>query len=60
MAILKGHRYSWLYVIWVIVGIIVAWERTYITLPVIKIASSALLSIILWPLVLVGVNLHLH
>lgn len=60
MAILKGHRYSWLYVIWVIVGIIVAWERTYITLPVIKIALSALLSIILWPLVLVGVNLHLH
>jgi hypothetical protein len=60
MAILKGRKYSWLWVIWVIVGIVISWERAYITLGVIKIALSALLAIFLWPLVLVGVSLHLH
>lgn len=60
MAILKDRKYSWLWVIWVIVGIVIAWERAYITLTVIKIALSALLAIFLWPLVLVGVSLHVH
>lgn len=60
MAILSGRRYSWLLIVWVIVGLVIAWTHTYITLHVIKIALSALLSVFLWPLVLVGVNLHVH
>ena len=60
MAVLSGRRYSWLFIIWVIVGLVIAWTHTYITLFVIKIVLSALLAVFLWPLILVGVNLHLH
>jgi predicted PurR-regulated permease PerM len=60
MAILKGRRYSWLFVIWVLVGIVVAWERTYLTVFLLKLVLSALLAIFLWPLVLLGISLHVH
>ena len=26
-----GRRYSWLFIIWVLIGIVVAWEKAYIT-----------------------------
>jgi hypothetical protein len=55
-----GGRYRWLFIIWVIIGLVVAWERTYIAVYVLKVALSALLAIFLWPLVLLGVNLHVH
>ena len=58
MAIFKGRR--WLYVLWVLIGIVVAWERSYITVTLLKLVLSALLAIFLWPLVLLGVSLHLH
>ena len=60
MAVLSGRRYSWLFIIWVIVGLVIAWTHTYITLFVIKIVLSALLAVFLWPLILIGVNLHIH
>jgi hypothetical protein len=60
MAILGGRRYRWLIIIWVLIGIIVAWEHTYITVALLKLVASALLAIFLWPLILLGVNLHLH
>jgi hypothetical protein len=60
MAILGGRRYRWLVIIWVLIGIIVAWEHTYITVALLKLVASALLAIFLWPLILLGVNLHLH
>jgi hypothetical protein len=60
MAIFSNRRHSWLYIIWVIVGLIIAWERNYITLGFIKLAVSALLSVFLWPLILLGVSLHIH
>ena len=50
----------WIWVIWVIVGLIVAWEKHYITLAVAKIVLSAVLAVVLWFLVLIGVNLHIH
>jgi hypothetical protein len=53
-------RRSWLWVIYVIIGLVVAWEKHYITLFVIKIAASAVLAVFLWWLVLIGVNLHIH
>ncbi len=46
--------------IYLIVGIFVAWKHDYINLVVIKIVASALLAIVLWFLVLLGVNLHIH
>jgi hypothetical protein len=54
------RRHSWLFIIWVVVGLVVAWERSYITLRVVEVVVSALLTIFLWPLVLLGVNLHIH
>jgi hypothetical protein len=60
MAILGRGKYSWLFVIWVIIGVIVAFEKHYITVSVIKLVLSALLEIFLWPLVLLGISLHIH
>jgi hypothetical protein len=60
MAIFSGRRYSWLYIIWVLIGIVVAWERHYITVYMLKLVLSAILAIFLWPLVLLGVSLHIH
>jgi predicted PurR-regulated permease PerM len=60
MAILSGRRYSWLFIIWVIIGLIVAWTHTYITVFLLKLVLSALLAVFLWPLVLLGVSLHVQ
>ncbi|HUA40210.1 MAG TPA: hypothetical protein VMA32_01500 [Streptosporangiaceae bacterium] len=60
MAILSGRRYSWLFIIWVIIGIVVAWERGYLTAHVLKLVLSLVLAIFLWPLVLLGISLHIH
>jgi hypothetical protein len=49
-----------LYLVYIIIGLIVAWERSYITVAFLKALLSALLAILLWWLVLLGVNLHIH
>jgi hypothetical protein len=49
-----------LVLIYLIVGVFVAWKHDYLTLAVIKIVASALFAIVLWFLVLLGVNLHIH
>jgi len=46
--------------IYIIVGIVVAWEKHYITVGLLKAVLSALLAIFLWWLPLLGVNLHIH
>jgi hypothetical protein len=46
--------------IYIIVGIVVAWEKHYITVGLLKAVLSALLAIFLWWLALLGVNLHIH
>jgi hypothetical protein len=46
--------------IYIIIGIIVAWDRGYITVSLLKAVLSALLAIFLWFLVLLGVSLHIH
>jgi hypothetical protein len=61
MAIFDRHsKYSWLFAIWVIIGVVVAWGHGYIGVYVVKLAISALLALFLWPLVLVGISLHIH
>jgi len=44
----------------VIIGLVVAWEKHYITVALLKGLLSALLAILLWWLPLLGVNLHIH
>jgi hypothetical protein len=46
--------------IYLIIGIVVAWQRGYITASVLKVVLSAILAIFLWFLVLLGVDLHLR
>ena len=45
--------------IWVIVGVFVAWTHDYITIDLLRRVAGALLAIFLWFLVLLGVDLHL-
>ncbi len=46
-------------VIWVVVGLIVAASHHYFThASALKPIISAVLAIVLWPLVLLGINLH--
>jgi len=46
--------------VYVIIGLVIAWDRGYLTLSWLKSLVSVLLSIFLWWLVLLGVNLHVH
>jgi hypothetical protein len=45
--------------IWLIVGVVVAVQRGYITVRLLEAILSAILAIILWPLVLLGISFHL-
>ena len=52
---------SWLVVIYLVAGGIVAATHHYWSnLHTLKAIISAVLATLLWPLLLVGVNLHLH
>jgi hypothetical protein len=44
--------------IYIIVGIVVAWNRGYINVGLLKAVLSALLAVFLWFLVLLGINMH--
>ena len=54
------RRFGLLGLIYVLVGIYVAWAEGYIDIRLIKLVLSALLAIFLWPLVLLGVDLHIR
>ena len=54
------RRFSLLGLIYVLVGIYIAFAENYIGLRLIKLVLSALLAIFLWPLVLLGVDLHIR
>ena len=53
------RRFSLLGLIYVLVGIYVAFAHEYIGIRLVKLVLSALLAIFLWPLVLLGVDLHI-
>jgi hypothetical protein len=54
------RRYSTITIIYVIIGIIMASNRGYLVgLGSLANILSAVLAIALWPLLLVGVNLHI-
>jgi hypothetical protein len=60
MSIFRPRSWSLLFLIYVIAGIVVAWLHHYITVHLLELMLSALLAIFLWPLVLLGVGLHVH
>lgn len=46
--------------IYVAIGVFVAWEHHYLGLGWLRTVASGLLAIILWFLIPLGVNLHIH
>ncbi|MFD0682959.1 hypothetical protein [Actinomadura fibrosa] len=46
--------------IYIIIGVFIAWDRGYINATLVRQVASALLAIFLWFLVLLGVDLHIH
>jgi hypothetical protein len=55
----RGIR--WLVVaLYIIVGVVIAWDHGYLGLGWLRAVASAILAIFLWWLVLLGVNLHIH
>jgi hypothetical protein len=54
------RRFSLLGLIYILVGIYVAFAYDYIGIRLIKLVLSALLAIFLWPLVLLGVDLRIN
>jgi hypothetical protein len=57
---LRMKHFNWVWLIWIVAGVVLAWTHSYITAGLAKIMLSALLAIVLWPLVLLGVSLHIH
>jgi len=46
--------------VYLVIGIFIAWDHGYASLAWLKTAASVLLAVFLWWLVLLGVNLHVH
>ncbi len=57
---MRIRSFSLIVLIYLIVGVVVAWKHGYIWLGFLKTLASAILAILLWFLVLLGVNLHIH
>ena len=55
----KGIR--WLVIVlYIIVGVVIAWDHGYLGLGWLRSVASAILAVFLWWLVLLGANLHIH
>jgi predicted PurR-regulated permease PerM len=55
----RTRNVSLLVVVWLLVGLVVAVERGYITASLLRALVSAVLAILLWPLVLLGIDLKI-
>ena len=55
----RARNVSLLVVVWVLVGLVVAVQRGYITATLLRGIVSAVLAILLWPLVLLGIDLKI-
>jgi hypothetical protein len=48
-------------IIWLVIGVLLAASHHYLNhIGTIKAVASAALAIVLWPLLLLGINLHVH
>jgi hypothetical protein len=54
-------RFNLAAVVYLIVGVVVAANRHYLTtLHTARQFGSAILAVLLWPLLFLGINLHIH
>jgi hypothetical protein len=51
---------GWVFVIYILIGIFVAWAKGYLHLAILKAILSAVLAVFLWWLALLGISLHVH
>jgi hypothetical protein len=56
---MRPRAFTLIVLIYILVGIYVAWVHHYLTLALLKNVASALIVIFLWFLVLLGANLHI-
>ena len=54
----RGRNISLVLAVYLVIGIIVAYDKDYLTSRLLKQLLSALLAIFLWFLLLLGVDLH--
>jgi hypothetical protein len=54
----RGRNVSLVLAVYILIGIVVAYDRNYLTSRLLKQLVSALLAIFLWFLLLLGVDLH--
>jgi hypothetical protein len=55
------RRHHLLSIIYLVIGLVVASNHHYFThLNTVKEIASAVLAVVLWPLILLGMNLHIH
>lgn len=48
-------------IVWLVVGVVLAANHHYLKhLNAVKPIVSAVLAVVLWPLLLLGINLHVH
>jgi hypothetical protein len=48
-------------IIWLVVGVVIASSHHYLNhFDTIKVIASAVLAIVLWPLLLLGIDLHIR
>jgi hypothetical protein len=53
-------RSSFLGLVWIVVGVAVAAQKHYFKhLDTIRLVVSAILAVVLWPLLLLGIDLHI-
>jgi len=55
----RGRQISLVLAIYVVVGLFVAYDRDYLTARLLKNLLSAVLAVVLWFLVLLGVDLRI-
>ena len=56
---MRVRAFSLIVLIYILVGIYIAWVHHYLTLTLLKNLASALIAIFLWFLILLGANLHI-
>jgi hypothetical protein len=57
---MRRRHLSLIGLIYIIAGLVIAWNRGYINLGLLKAVFSALLAVVLWWLPLLGVDLHIR
>jgi hypothetical protein len=56
----RGRNISLVLALYLLIGTVVAYDRNYLSTKVLKTLLSALLAVVLWFLLLLGVDLHVR